>query len=161
MHHSDPRYTLCYVILSVTKDLKACTAVHRHADLEILHSVQNDSVYSVIVSALCHAEQREASPRWLHTINAGCLLSTSRGFFVTLRMTTQAIITNYSLLILKILLPIAVLVSQGLEALGRAPQSLRLSHNVAILRYRRAHLLPADKAWGGGHNLLGSPLAEW
>ena len=32
------------VILSVTKDLKACTAVHRHGDLEILHSVQNDRV---------------------------------------------------------------------------------------------------------------------
>jgi hypothetical protein len=33
------------------------------------YSVQNDSVYSVIVLALCHAEQREASPRWLHTIH--------------------------------------------------------------------------------------------
>ena len=33
-----------YVILSATKDLKACTAVHRHGDLEILHCVQNDSV---------------------------------------------------------------------------------------------------------------------
>ena len=33
-----------YVILSETKDLKACTTVHRHGDLEILHSVQNDSV---------------------------------------------------------------------------------------------------------------------
>ena len=32
------------VILSETKDLKACTTVHRHGDLEILHSVQNDSV---------------------------------------------------------------------------------------------------------------------
>ena len=32
------------VILSVTKDLKTCTAVHRHGDLEILHCVQNDSV---------------------------------------------------------------------------------------------------------------------
>ena len=31
-----------YVILSETKDLKACTAVRRHGDLEILHSVQND-----------------------------------------------------------------------------------------------------------------------
>ena len=31
-----------YVILSETKDLKACTTVHRHGDLEILHSVQND-----------------------------------------------------------------------------------------------------------------------
>ena len=39
-----------YVILSVTKDLKACTIVQRHGDLEILHSVQNDRVYSVIVS---------------------------------------------------------------------------------------------------------------
>ena len=29
----------------------------------ILRYTQNDSVYSVIVSALCHAEQREASPR--------------------------------------------------------------------------------------------------
>ena len=33
-----------YVILSVTKDLKACTTVHRHGDLEILHFVQNDRV---------------------------------------------------------------------------------------------------------------------
>ena len=33
-----------YVILSVTKDLKACTAVHRHGALEILHFVQNDKV---------------------------------------------------------------------------------------------------------------------
>ena len=31
-----------YVILSETKDLKACTTDHRHGDLEILHSVQND-----------------------------------------------------------------------------------------------------------------------
>ena len=31
-----------YVILSVTKDLKACTSVHRHGNLEILHFVQND-----------------------------------------------------------------------------------------------------------------------
>ena len=60
------------------------------------YSVQNDSVYSVIVLALCHAEQREASPRWLHTINAGCRWSASRRFFVTLRMTAQNIITNYS-----------------------------------------------------------------
>ena len=35
------------VILSVTKDLKACTAVHRHGDLEILHSVQNDRVFVI------------------------------------------------------------------------------------------------------------------
>ena len=34
----------CVVILSVTKDLKVCTAVHRHGDLEILHCVQNDRV---------------------------------------------------------------------------------------------------------------------
>ena len=33
-----------YVILSVTKDLKVCTTDHRHGDLEILHSVQNDRV---------------------------------------------------------------------------------------------------------------------
>ena len=72
----------------------------------------------------------------------------------------QSHITNCSLLILKVLLPIAVLVSQGLEALGRAPQHLRLRHNVAVVGYRRAHLIPADKAWGGEHNLLGSPLAE-
>ena len=32
------------VILSETKDLKACTTVHRHGDLEILHCVQNDKV---------------------------------------------------------------------------------------------------------------------
>ena len=32
------------VILSVTKDLKVCTTVHRHGDLEILHCVQNDRV---------------------------------------------------------------------------------------------------------------------
>ena len=31
-----------YVILSETKDLKACTTAHRHGALEILHSVQND-----------------------------------------------------------------------------------------------------------------------
>ena len=36
-----------YVILSATKDLKACTAVHRHGDLEILHFVQNDSVFVI------------------------------------------------------------------------------------------------------------------
>ena len=40
--------------------------------------------------ACCHAEQREASPRW----------SASRGFFVTLRMTAQGAIANYSLLII-------------------------------------------------------------
>ena len=40
---ASPRW-LCYVILSETKDLKACTTVHRHGDLEILHCVQNDSV---------------------------------------------------------------------------------------------------------------------
>ena len=33
-----------YVILSVTKDLKACTTDHRHGDLEILHFVQNDNI---------------------------------------------------------------------------------------------------------------------
>ena len=36
-----------YVILSVTKDLKACTAILRHGDLEILHSVQNDRVFVI------------------------------------------------------------------------------------------------------------------
>ena len=40
---ASPRHTLYYVILSVTKDLKACAAVHRHGDLEILHFVQNDN----------------------------------------------------------------------------------------------------------------------
>ena len=40
-----------YVILSATKDLKACTAVHRHGDLEILHFVQNDTL-------LRHCESR-------------------------------------------------------------------------------------------------------
>ena len=39
----------------------------------------------------CHAEQREASPRWLHTINAGCRWSASRWFFVTLRMTAYIV----------------------------------------------------------------------
>ena len=47
-----------------------------------------------VVDMRCHAEQREASPRFLHAISAGCRLSASRRFFVTLRMTTQAIITN-------------------------------------------------------------------
>lgn len=36
--------SLCFVILSETKDLKACTTTHRLRDLEILHSVQNDIV---------------------------------------------------------------------------------------------------------------------
>ena len=34
---ASPRHTLYYVILSVTKDLKACATVQRHGDLEILH----------------------------------------------------------------------------------------------------------------------------
>ena len=41
---ASPRHTLYYVILSVTKDLKVCTTIHRLRDLEILHSVQNDRV---------------------------------------------------------------------------------------------------------------------
>ena len=53
--------SLCFVILSVTKDLKACTTTHRLRDLEILHFVQNDSTGRYIIQ--CHAEQREASPR--------------------------------------------------------------------------------------------------
>ena len=53
--------SLCFVILSVTKDLKVCTTTHRLRDLEILHSVQNDNTWRYIM--LCHAEQREASPR--------------------------------------------------------------------------------------------------
>ena len=36
--------SLCFVILSVTKDLKACTIIHRLVVLEILHFVQNDIV---------------------------------------------------------------------------------------------------------------------
>ena len=50
----------------------------------------------------CYAEAEQgrgtqASPRWLHAINAGCRLSASRRFFVTLRMTAQdpSLITNY------------------------------------------------------------------
>ena len=39
---ASPRHGRLYVILSETKDLKACTTVHRHGDLEILHCVQND-----------------------------------------------------------------------------------------------------------------------
>ena len=53
--------SLCFVILSVTKDLKACTIIHRLVVLEILHSVQNDNTWCYIIQ--CHAEQREASPR--------------------------------------------------------------------------------------------------
>ena len=41
---ASPRHGRLYVILSETKDLKVCTAVHRHGDLEILHCVQNDKV---------------------------------------------------------------------------------------------------------------------
>ena len=40
--HSDRGNLSQCVILSETKDLKACTTDHRHGDLEILHSVQND-----------------------------------------------------------------------------------------------------------------------
>ena len=40
--HSDRGNLSQSVILSETKDLKAYTTVHRHGDLEILHSVQND-----------------------------------------------------------------------------------------------------------------------
>ena len=40
--------------------------------------------------ACCHPERSEGSPRW----------SASRGFFVTLRMTAQGAIANYSLLII-------------------------------------------------------------
>ena len=83
--------SLCFVILSVTKDLKACTTVHRHGDLEILHCVQNDSVYSVIVSTLCHPECNEGSPRLLHAINAGCRLSALRRFFTAFRMTAYSV----------------------------------------------------------------------
>ena len=42
--HSDRGNLSQCVILSETKDLKACTTDHRHGDLEILHSVQNDRV---------------------------------------------------------------------------------------------------------------------
>jgi hypothetical protein len=48
-------------------------------------------------------------------VGAGCRWSASRRFFVTLRMTAQNIITNYSLLILKILLSVRVVVAQALE----------------------------------------------
>ena len=40
--HSDRGNLSQCVILSETKDLKACTTDHRHGDLEILHCVQND-----------------------------------------------------------------------------------------------------------------------
>ena len=53
--------SLCFVILSETKDLKACTIIHRLVVLEILHSVQNDNTWRHIIQ--CHAEQHEASPR--------------------------------------------------------------------------------------------------
>ena len=53
--------SLCFVILSVTKDLKACTIIHRLVVLEILHFVQNDNTGRHIIQ--CHAEQREASPQ--------------------------------------------------------------------------------------------------
>ena len=42
-----------------------------------------------ISRSLCHPECNEGSPRWLHTINAGCRLSSSRRFFTSFRMTTQ------------------------------------------------------------------------
>ena len=78
---------LCYVMLSeVEASPRWLHTIHRHPEEysdvgisslathyqrglslvgfeEILRYTQNDSVYSVIVSALCHAEQREASPR--------------------------------------------------------------------------------------------------
>ena len=84
---ASPRYTLYYVILSVTKDLKACATVQRHGDLEILHFVQNDRV-------VCHAERSRSIPS-LATRYPRSRLSALRRFFVTLRMTTQAIIANY------------------------------------------------------------------
>ena len=65
--------SLCFVILSETKDLKACTIIHRLVVLEILHFVQNDNTGRHCegfspwqsLAALCHTEQREASPRSL------------------------------------------------------------------------------------------------
>ena len=52
------------VILSETKDLKACTTVHRHGDLEILHCVQNDIV-RVQNDRVC--VQRNIAPTRKHT----------------------------------------------------------------------------------------------
>ena len=46
---ASPRHTLYYVILSVTKDLKACATVQCHGDLEILHFVQND-IHNIITN---------------------------------------------------------------------------------------------------------------
>ena len=60
---ASPRW-LCYVILSETKDLKACTTVHRHGDLEILHCVQNDIV-RVQNDKVC--VQRNIAPTRKHT----------------------------------------------------------------------------------------------
>ena len=68
-----------YVILSETKDLKACTAIHRHGNLEILHSVQNDRGYSVIVSVyvILSATKDLLADNTLSTVIAR--LETSRG----------------------------------------------------------------------------------
>ena len=86
-------YSMCYVILSETKDLKDCTTIHSLGALEILHTVQNDSVYSVFVSALCYVmlSEVEASPRWLCAVNAGCRWSALRRFFTPFRMTERSV----------------------------------------------------------------------
>ena len=44
-----------------------------------------------ISRALCHPECNEGSPRLLHAINAGCLLSASRRFFTSFRMTAYGV----------------------------------------------------------------------
>ena len=93
-------YGRLYVILSETKDLKVCTTIHCHGDLEILHSVQNDrvSITQGVIARLgtsrgnlSHDEvlynvmlsEVEASPRWLYTMCAWPLV----GFEEILRYT--------------------------------------------------------------------------
>ena len=54
----------------------------------------NPSLRGVAVAisrSLCHPECNEGSPRLLHAINAGCLLSASRRFFTSFRMTAYGV----------------------------------------------------------------------
>ena len=43
---------LCSVILSVTKDLKACTTFIGRANSEILHFVQNDTLFVFLFAVI-------------------------------------------------------------------------------------------------------------
>ena len=78
--------SLCFVILSETKDLKAYTIIHRLVVLEILHSVQNDSTWRHIIQ--CHAERKRSISRFALPPTVSEILR----FFTSFRMTAHGVI---------------------------------------------------------------------